>query len=356
MPAMVSNLDSIQDPNPILEIGCSENAEFLFGWINTVQLDHRGYIYTFNAQRDQFITVFNLNGDHINRIGNPGNGPGEFTGLTNFHLDSENEVLTALDFRQSKLSTFSISDDNFGEVIDELFFQRYSSSSPQAVMPRNVFKLAGGDFIIQYEGIISPRTVEYPANHRIIVMDGNTAEQTKIITLREDEQDVEVDENSIEVFKWPHSGQSTVAVSLSGLIYTGWSYDNTIDIYDKTGEKTGSISLSGEPIPISRMEKSNILSDYPRIFIRMRRKVSNLMHDHWPFYEQKLIDENEILWVGVFDEDLTTSWIGYNSDAEEVSRFFLPNRDLIKSMNSRHIAAVRPLELGAECVIIYERE
>lgn len=355
LPTMASDLYSTQGPEPILEIGCSESGEYIFGWIKTVQLDHRGYIYTFDAQRDRFISVFNLNGDKIGTIGKPGNGPGEFTGLTNFHLDNENEVLTALDFRQSKISEFSISDDSFGDIINELFFQRYSVSSPQAVIPRNVFKLADGNFVIHYEGIISPQTSEYPAKHRIILMEGETAEQVKIITLRADEKDVESDGRTVEVFKWPFAGSSTITVASSGVIYTGWSYDNTIDIYDTTGERAGNIFISREPIPMSSLEKSSILSDYPRVFIGIRRKVRNLMHDNWPIYEQKVIDDNEILWVGVYDENLATTWIGYDADGEKVSQFFLPNRDLIKSINGNYFAAVRSMELGAECVVIYKK-
>lgn len=340
---------------PLLEIGCSDTDPYIFGWINTVQLDNRGFIYTFDAQRDQHISVFDTNGNKVDSIGNSGRGPGEFTGLKNFHLDSNNEILTVLDFRQSKISTFSISKDNFGMLINELFFERYKSPTPQNIRPIGIFKISNGDFLLQYEGLVSPQTVDYPAKQRIINMDPDTIEQTEIVTLREDEVNLEVNGNSIEVFKWPHSGKNVLAVNSSGKIFKGWSYDDRIKLYDKTGMKTGEINLALSPMPMSSKDKSYVLRDYPQKHFLFRRKVRNMLNDYWPFFEQLVIDDNDILWVGIFSEDLSTEWRGFTLSGEKVAGFSLPNRDEIKSMNGNYMAAVRSVELGAECIIIYKK-
>lgn len=348
-------INSNPSPEIVREIGCSETDDMLFGWVKNVQLDHRGYSYIVDTGRAQYVTVLDQNGEYLTEIGKRGRGPGEFTGLTNIYVSTKFQTLTALDFRQSRITTFSIDDDSFGEVINELVFPNYQTDTPELLSPNSIVKLADENYLIHYIAPISPHTAKYPAYHRIIYMEKDSHDQKKLLKLQPDEKEIVVSGfgSTVDVYSWPYSGASKFAVDPNGKLFTGWSYDQNINIYNLTGEKSGSISIPATPLPMTTEDKNKLLKDYTS---RLRRLLINNFHDVWPYYEQMAIDDNGMLWVGTLIEDMSTIWYGFDENGDPAEKFTLDNRDRITNIYGDRMAAIRRShDMNTTCVVLYKK-
>ena len=73
------------------------NKDCLIGNITELKI-FDGYVYILDAQSAKSLFVFDLDGRFIRKIGSLGNGPGEYTQLSNFTLDMENRFIYLLDY------------------------------------------------------------------------------------------------------------------------------------------------------------------------------------------------------------------------------------------------------------------
>ena len=64
----------------------------MIGNINTIQV-FDGYIYILDSSKAKSLFVFDLEGRFIRKIGSLGNGPGEYLGLNDFTLDTDNGII-----------------------------------------------------------------------------------------------------------------------------------------------------------------------------------------------------------------------------------------------------------------------
>jgi len=68
------------------------NEDSFIGEVNNLQV-FDGYIYIFDSDKAKNLFVFDLEGKFIRKIGRLGNGPGEYTKITDFTLDTDNRII-----------------------------------------------------------------------------------------------------------------------------------------------------------------------------------------------------------------------------------------------------------------------
>ena len=78
----------------ILESG----DDYMIGQVNIIQV-FDGYIYILDSRRAKSLFVFDMEGRFIRKIGNIGNGPGEYIEANDFTLDTENGFIFICDAR-----------------------------------------------------------------------------------------------------------------------------------------------------------------------------------------------------------------------------------------------------------------
>jgi hypothetical protein len=83
--------------------------ECLIGRVNEVQV-FDGYIYVLDALQAKSLFVFDMTGKFIRKIGRLGNGPGEYSSISDFTIDPLNKEIYILD--NNKLHKYK-TDGNF---------------------------------------------------------------------------------------------------------------------------------------------------------------------------------------------------------------------------------------------------
>ena len=92
-------------PEPVLSIGAIDGpAEVLFGRIASVAIDGAGNLIVADGQMDE-IRIFDASGAHLQTIGGPGEGPGEFRALAGAWPAADGAIV-AVDQRLDRITRF----------------------------------------------------------------------------------------------------------------------------------------------------------------------------------------------------------------------------------------------------------
>lgn len=105
---IVFNEHNKADINNIISyqfIPLETNNNSLIGNITDLKIVNN-HIYI-NSDRDKLL-VFDLSGKFITQIGNKGNGPGEYNLISNFHIDTDKNILTIADGGQARMIYYNL--------------------------------------------------------------------------------------------------------------------------------------------------------------------------------------------------------------------------------------------------------
>jgi hypothetical protein len=115
------NLDTIQESTilyssslfkSVTPIILETTDESLIGNIDKIEI-YKDLIFVLDNIISKKVLVFDTTGKFIRKIGNRGQGPGEYTNPTDFTIDTDNEYIYVYDGNARKLNCYNIQDGNF---------------------------------------------------------------------------------------------------------------------------------------------------------------------------------------------------------------------------------------------------
>lgn len=138
-------------PEPVLSIGAIVGpAEVLFGRIASVAIDAAGNLIVADGQMSE-IRIFDASGAHLQTIGGPGEGPGEFRALAGAWQAADGAIV-AVDQRLDRITRFG----RDGELLATATFQ-----GPGEVPMIRPVRLAGpGTFLSRVESLNLPSVMD----------------------------------------------------------------------------------------------------------------------------------------------------------------------------------------------------
>ena len=134
-------------PEPVLSIGAIDGpAEVLFGRIASVAVDGAGNLIVADGQMNE-IRLFDASGVHLQTIGGPGEGPGEFRGLAGAWRAAEGAIVAA-DQRLDRITRFG----RDGELLATATFQ----GPGERPRMRSIHLAGPGAFLSRVESLSLP--------------------------------------------------------------------------------------------------------------------------------------------------------------------------------------------------------
>ncbi|MDR2148137.1 MAG: 6-bladed beta-propeller [Tannerella sp.] len=93
------------------------NESCLIGNISKIRVFDR-YIFVLDFNKAKSLFVFDREGHFIRKIGNTGNGPGEFIEPVDFTIDRDNKTVYVLDIDLQRINKYDIATGNFIQAIN----------------------------------------------------------------------------------------------------------------------------------------------------------------------------------------------------------------------------------------------
>ena len=244
-------------PEPVLSIGAIDGpAEVLFGRIASVAVDGAGNLVVADAQMGE-IRIFDGSGTHLQTIGGPGEGPGEFRALAGAWPTAEGAVV-AVDQRLDRITRFGPD----GELLATATFQ--GPGERPVIRP---IRVAGPDlFLSRVESLNLPSldgafsveealaSISDPSGNRSEYLVRHDLEGTLIDTVTavpgqatQTSAQGSGTNLSIQILRLPFSSAAAATASPEGrmAVTTGRSYEYST--YNPTGALERIVRLTEEP-------------------------------------------------------------------------------------------------------------
>ncbi|MDE0257842.1 MAG: hypothetical protein OXR82_05570 [Gammaproteobacteria bacterium] len=244
-------------PEPVLSIGAIDGpAEVLFGRIASVAVDGAGNLIVADAQMDE-IRIFDGSGTHLQTIGGPGEGPGEFRALAGAWPTAGGAIVAA-DQRLDRITRFGPD----GELLATAIFR--GPGEQPVIRP---IRVAGTDlFLSRVESLNLPslegafsledalESISDPSGSRSEYLVRHDLEGTLIDTITavpgqatQTSAQGSGTNLSIQILRLPFSSAAAATASAEGrmAVTTGRSYEYST--YSPTGTLERIVRLTEEP-------------------------------------------------------------------------------------------------------------
>ncbi len=334
----LESIYSVGDGNPVL-----------FSRVNHIAVDESGRLFAAEGMRGQTkIHVFDKNGEYITAIGRSGSGPGEFRSIIDLII-LENE-LYALDFNLIRFQIFSVETFELNRVSAINITQREMSGDNSAVFPHQIYPLGVGQLLTVFNQLTfeTDQLLFYQVN-----TDGEIISK-QLLTL-DLIQHLHDPGGTSSAFYDPFGGRGLVAVSGDNRIFTSWSEDFLIRVFDEYGTDLYAFYY---PIQRAHLGRSEALDFYGtgESVQPFRRALQNHgIPDLWRAIEHLVADDENRLWVSVITDDQNVyEWWLLDDHGELLARFKWPRtRELLKVKNGRVYLKEEDEETGIHQITAY---
>ncbi|MCG2588233.1 6-bladed beta-propeller [Rhodohalobacter sulfatireducens] len=334
------------------------------GWIAGVEVDDSGRIYVGNRP-EKTIQVFDSTGSYLTNIGGEGNGPGEFKGITEIRIQSNQ--LYAFDFLQFRTTFFSLDSLKVDDVKNA-----YLSRSP------DVEELTGwlynGNKLIDDERFLVRYMDEYananvgtprynldksrPGRYYIVDREGKVV--SDMLFELKSQKIITADVGGRHLWNMApvtFLNQPLVSISDDGHIVSANSEESLVKMYAPNGD-----SLRAFYIPIEK--KRIIREELIKLYGEGDEENENLLihaelPEKWPALGDIILDDENRLWVSTIpdSEDLSYDWWVLQDTGEFLATFRWPgNRSIEKIKDSYLYARETEETTGLQTIVKYRVE
>lgn len=312
--------------------GSNENV-FIEGHIFKVAVDTHNRVYIEGFLPGQVtIYVFRSDGTYLTSLGGYGKGPGEFLIISDMAIQNNN--LVVFDRLQQKISFFSLNDFTLKSeaILNQKLIKDNELLGLQYV--KNLFLLNEKKILMGFRSNFNSNKNRQILYYNVLwngkVQPGIILEQQRYKVYETDMQ-----RNNkgyiITPFRLPVNRSSLIAVSANGTIYSAWSENFLIKIFNTHGEYQRAFyySLQNKPFSLSKLElgstKSQILANAS-------------VPKTWPVLHTMFLDDRNRLWVFTIAKSDSTymGWI-LNKRGELLAKFKWPGK------RYRRIPGLKPL-------------
>ncbi|MCY4646984.1 MAG: 6-bladed beta-propeller [Gammaproteobacteria bacterium] len=362
-------------PEPVLSIGAIDGpAEVLFGRIASVAVDGAGNLIVADAQMGE-IRIFDASGAHLQTIGGPGEGPGEFRALAGAWPAAEGTIVAA-DPRLDRITRFAAE----GELLATATFQGPGErpiirpvrmAGPSAFFSRvealNLPSLEGASTLEEaLESISDPGGTrsEYLVRHdlagALIDTVATVPAQASVTSGQGSGTNI-----SIQIMRVPFSAVPAATASPDGrmAVTSGRSYE--FSLYDSAGALERIVRLAEEPPTRTDTHLESWVRgstgdrepmDEAQAAAALRRYEDMPLPEQLPAWSSLLIAESGEIWARRFAirgaEAVARDVFG--TDGSFLGQVVAPASLRIQHIGDGRLTVVSTDDLGVERVEVYE--
>lgn len=334
------------------------------GWFAGLEVDDSGRIYVGNRS-EKVIQVFNSRGKYLTNVGGEGNGPGEFKGISEIRIQSNQ--LYAFDFLQFRTTFFSLDSLKVDEVKDA-----YLSRSPDIAELTgwlyNGNKLIDDErFLVRYmdeyanANVGTPKyNLDKPRPGRYYIVDREGKVVSEMLFELKSQKIITADVGGRHLWNMapvPFLNQPLVSISDDGHIVSGNSEESLIKMYAPNGDYLRAFYIPLEKKTILRDE---LLSMYGEGDEENENLLTHAeLPEKWPALGNILMDDENRLWVSTIpdSEDLTYEWWVLQDKGELLATFTWPGNRSIEKIKDGYLYALETEEsTGQQTIVKYRIE
>ncbi len=343
------------------------SSGFSFGgadWFAGLEIDDSDRIYVGNRPAKS-IQVFNAMGSHLANVGNEGNGPGEFNGISDITIQSNQ--LYAFDYFQFRTTFFSLDSLKVVEVKNAYLNRSPNIEELTGWLAEKVKLIDDGKFLVGYMDEYKNANVgtpkynldkERPVRYYAVNREGKVVSEMffelkdhKIITANVEGRHL------FNLRPLPFLNQPLVSISDDSHILSANSEESLIKMYAPNGNY-----LRAFYIPLEK--KSLLRDELTELYGEGDEENENLLHyaelpEKWPALGDIIMDDDNRLWVSTIPdvEILTYEWWVLENTGELLAKFRWPaNRSIEKIKDGYLYARETEESTGQQTIVKYRIE
>ena len=331
----------------IFRIG-EEGDDLVFGNIARVASDARGRIYVADYQ-NPVVHVFSTTGALISTIGGPGEGPGEFEDVDDVVVGPNGKVYV-WDGWLVRLSIFEERASGEFEFSDMVSIAGHNGQVPSSILgvgSQGMVFL----YITPYGFCDECSNTGTRSLNAMLVDENGQAVGEPLVTLPSNERVEVVRQDGVTVKPKPFGSTSTITMSASGMLYSGWSDAINIRARSLSGDKQKTFRRDYAPLPVTRRELNAAVEDWSREEREALRKSG--MPRIRPVFKNFVVDDNSCIWVqtSAATGEATAECIVIGPDGADVAAVSLPATLTLKTIRGGKAVGVLQ-EKGSGPVIV----
>jgi len=333
-------------------------------WFGGLEVDDSGRIYVGNRSTNR-IQVFDSTGRYLSNVGGEGNGPGEFSGITEIKIYSNK--LLAFDFMQFRTTFFFLDSVKVDEVknaylsrtpdIEELngrFSSAYHLIDDERFLVRYVEQIANANVGTPKYNLDKIR----PGNYYIVNSEGEVVSEQLFELKSQKNITVDVEGRHLwNLMPVPFLNQPLVSISDDGHIVSANSDEPLIQLFTPNGEYLRAFYLSLEKRPLLRDELLSMYGDESEANQHLLQNAE--LPATWPALEDIIMDDKNRLWISTItvSDKRTYTWWVLQDTGELLATFSWPENRSVEKIKDGYVY-VRETEesTGQQTIVKYRIE
>jgi len=325
----------------------STSGGFAFGggdFFAGLEVDDTGNIFV-GDNYEKVIHVFDSTGKYLQRLGGEGRGPGEFEGI--FDIKIHSDQLFAFDYFQLRSTFFTLDSLDLTDVRN-VYTNRTPDREELRGLPSRPVSLISDDlYIVNY--LSEMRNANYGMEEynldqeidvRYYVVDREGKIRSDMIDELKDMKNITavVDGNHLfNLSPVPFLHQPMITISNEGYIYTANSEDPLIKKHNENGDYIKAFYFPMGKKLIDRDEIINMFAQEDEV------NTNLLLHaelpEKWPALSDIVTDDENRLWVSTIPggEDSIHKWWVMQDTGELIATFKWPNSSSIEKIKNGYM-------------------
>ncbi len=336
-----------------------------YSWFAGIEIDDSGRVFIADL-RALKIHVFEPDGKYITSMGGEGNGPGEFSGITDTEMVSGKlYVFDFMQFRTTIFSADSLEVIESGSVRPPANQEEFDEISGWI---RTVpFLRSDGTYLAGFIEQMMDARVESPRYNlnkdrpvKYYFMDGESKITSDEIFGVNKEREILVaqvgDRHLFNYVPLSFLGRMVITISDDNHTYTTWTDDFLIKIYGPDGHYQRAIYYPVQKKVVSREEILSIFDEDDREDARNYDLVQHAeLPKTWPAIHSMIADDNNLLWVStIVAEDGVREWWVLEDTGDMVGKFRWPDNRSIKAVKNGYAYVLETdKETGQQNIVQY---
>lgn len=330
-------------------------------WFGGLEVDDSGRIYVGNRSTNR-IQVFDSMGRYLTNVGGEGNGPGEFSGITEIKV--QNNQLFAFDFLQFRTTFFSLDSLKLDQVkeaylsrapdVEELngwFSSGYHLIDDERFLVRYVKELANANIGTPKYNLDKMR----PGKYYIVNSEGEVVSE-QLFELKS-QKNITADVEGRHLWNFmpvPFLNQPLITISDDGHIVSANSDEPLIQLFAPNGEHLRAFYLPIEKRPLKRDELLNMYGEGSKVNQHLLQNAE--LPEKWPAMGHIIIDDENHLWISTISDSakLTYTWWVLQDTGKLLATFRWPGNRTIEKIKGGYVyTRETDEETGQQTVVKY---
>lgn len=304
---------------------------------------------------------FDSTGKYLQRLGGEGRGPGEFTGILDIKIQSDQ--LFAFDYFQFRSTFFSLDSLDLMEVRN-VYTNRTPDREELRGWPSQLVSMISDDlYIVGYMNEM--RNANYGTENynldqerpvRYYVVDREGKIRSDMIVELKDMKNITADVDGNHLFNLspvPFLQQPMISISNEGYIYTANSEDPLIQMHEPNGDYLKAFYI---PMEKKSMDRDELI----KLFAEEDEENTNLLlhadlPEKWPALSRIITDDENNIWISTIPaNDSLHEWLVIDDAGKLIATFRWPRNRSIEKIKDGYLYALETdEETGLQQIVRY---